>query len=299
MPGYIDTLGDAVRGVIRAFHGSPLPEHIDKFDPQFLGTGQGAHSYSFGHYSAQNPAVADDYRRALSAKKIKDDFLRAVPEDGDGAEVMDALQQFDPRQQQLLRALNSNDWLGYDYPSQAIAQTMKRDGLVGYDANEALARARNNLGTGYELEIAHPETNLMNWDGFAHRDQPAGVSALLESVRGRSADPANYRNYSGHYPSQDVAMQWNAHELNKNNVPTGADLWRAMAAMDAPEAAAKQFLEAGVPGVRYLDSGSRGTAGGTRNYVMFPGTEDSIRILRKYGLGGVGAGAALSGEEQY
>jgi hypothetical protein len=94
-------------------------------------------------------------------------------------------------------------------------------------------------------------------------------------------------------------MQWNAHELNKNNVPTGADLWRAMAAMDAPEAAAKQFLEAGVPGVRYLDSGSRGTAGGTRNYVMFPGTEDSIRILRKYGLGGVGAGAALSGQEQY
>jgi hypothetical protein len=276
-----DEAGDAVRQVIRAYHGSPNPEHIDRFDPKFLGTGQGAHSYSFGHYSAQNPAVADDYRRSLSYKKIKDDFLRAVPEDGGAEEVMDVLPQFDPRQQQFLRAMDSNDWLGFDYPSQAVSQAMKRDGLVGYDATEELASARSNLGTGYELEIAHPETNLMDWDGFAHKGQPSGVSSLLEAVRGISANPASYKNYRGHYPSQDVAMKWNDHQL-KNNMPTGADLWRAMATMDTPEVAAKKFLEAGVPGVRYLDSGSRGTAGGTRNYVMFPGTEDQIRILRKY-----------------
>jgi hypothetical protein len=51
--------------------------------------------------------------------------------------------------------------------------------------------------------------------------------------------------------------------------------------------------EHGIPGVRYLDEGSRAAKKGTHNYVMFPGTEDSIRILRKYGLlAPVAAGAA-------
>jgi hypothetical protein len=43
-------------------------------------------------------------------------------------------------------------------------------------------------------------------------------------------------------------------------------------------------LDAGIPGIRYLDQGSRSAGEGTRNYVMFPGTEDHIRILRQYGL---------------
>jgi hypothetical protein len=36
--------------------------------------------------------------------------------------------------------------------------------------------------------------------------------------------------------------------------------------------------------MRYLDEHSRGAKAGTRNIVAFPGTEDSIRILRKYGV---------------
>jgi len=55
------------------------------------------------------------------------------------------------------------------------------------------------------------------------------------------------------------------------------------------------LLRAGVPGIKYLDGFSRAAGTGTRNYVMFPGTEDSITILRKYGLlPAVGAGAAAS-----
>ena len=43
--------------------------------------------------------------------------------------------------------------------------------------------------------------------------------------------------------------------------------------------------EAGIPGIRYLDQGSR--ACGRRdahNYVVFPGNEALIDILRKYGI---------------
>ena len=47
---------------------------------------------------------------------------------------------------------------------------------------------------------------------------------------------------------------------------------------------------AGIPGIRYKDAGSRGTEGGTHNYVVFPGQDDIISILRRYGLAGMMAG---------
>jgi hypothetical protein len=52
----------------------------------------------------------------------------------------------------------------------------------------------------------------------------------------------------------------------------------------AAVAAADALRSGGVLGMRYLDAGSRSAGQGTHNYVMFPGTEDHIRILRKYGL---------------
>ena len=39
----------------------------------------------------------------------------------------------------------------------------------------------------------------------------------------------------------------------------------------------------GIPGIRYLDGGSRGAGTGTSNYVVFPGNEDLLRILERNG----------------
>jgi len=57
--------------------------------------------------------------------------------------------------------------------------------------------------------------------------------------------------------------------------------------------------EAGIPGIRYLDQGSRGTGSGTSNYVVFdPGIID---IVKKYGIVGgapIGMGA-LAAQDRY
>ena len=38
----------------------------------------------------------------------------------------------------------------------------------------------------------------------------------------------------------------------------------------------------GIPGIKYLDAGSRGAGGfGTRNFVVFPGEEDKLKILER------------------
>jgi hypothetical protein len=44
---------------------------------------------------------------------------------------------------------------------------------------------------------------------------------------------------------------------------------------------ARNLREAGIPGIRYKDQGSRGTEGGTHNYVVFPGMEDKLKILER------------------
>ena len=280
----LDTAGDSVRQVIRAYHGSPRPEHFDQFDSKFLGSGQGAATYAHGHYSAQNPTVADDYRRSLSHGKLREDFLLQLDQEAEPDEVMAAVSAFDPRQQRFLRAMNDNDWLGFDYPSQAISQSLRRDGMAGFDVSEELADAAKNLGTGYELEINVPEQELLDWDAGLFGQSPA-VRQALEEAAARVGNPAEHKFFQlGGHRDPDLSASWNKHELVGGGKRQGQDLWRALASMEGPESASKRLRAAGVPGVRYLDSGSRGTpATGTRNYVMFPGTEDAIRILRKYG----------------
>jgi hypothetical protein len=50
----------------------------------------------------------------------------------------------------------------------------------------------------------------------------------------------------------------------------------------------------GIPGIRYLDQGSRGGAGqGTSNYVVFD--PKIIDILRKYAVPGLISGGAAAG----
>jgi hypothetical protein len=46
--------------------------------------------------------------------------------------------------------------------------------------------------------------------------------------------------------------------------------------------ASRKLAELGIPGIRYLDAGSRGKDGtGTRNFVVFPGEEKKVKILRR------------------
>ena len=64
----------------------------------------------------------------------------------------------------------------------------------------------------------------------------------------------------------------------------GGDL---VAAMNAKRATgANTMRQAGIPGIKYLDKGSRGAGKGTRNFVVFPGEEKSMTILERNGQPG-------------
>jgi hypothetical protein len=60
---------------------------------------------------------------------------------------------------------------------------------------------------------------------------------------------------------------------------------------------AKYLAEQGIPGIRFWDAVSRRTGGGTENYVMYPGNDDKIEILKRYGLA-LSAGAGYGAMQQ-
>ena len=59
------------------------------------------------------------------------------------------------------------------------------------------------------------------------------------------------------------------------------------------ERAAALLRDSGIPGIRYLDQGSRGAGEGSRNYVLF--RDDIIEIVKKYGIA---AAASMYGMSQ-
>ena len=50
------------------------------------------------------------------------------------------------------------------------------------------------------------------------------------------------------------------------------------------DAASTALQQAGIPGIRYLDGGSRGAGKGLSNYVIFPGNEGLLSILERNGV---------------
>jgi hypothetical protein len=120
----------------------------------------------------------------------------------------------------------------------------------------------------YEVELGVPEESLLDWD--------APIS-----------DQTNVRQRLGSLG--DVALR---------DRLTGRNVYELMQAQHGNDRNASSVLtEFGIPGIQYFDAGSRSQQQGTRNYVMFPGTEDRISILRQYGLLPPLVGAAAMEEE--
>jgi hypothetical protein len=63
------------------------------------------------------------------------------------------------------------------------------------------------------------------------------------------------------------------------------DFWKSLVEYHGtPDSASKALSEKGLPGIRYLDGGSRGAGTGSSNYVVFAGEEEALKILERNGI---------------
>jgi hypothetical protein len=278
---------------IRAYHSSPHDFEKFDFSPARGRTGEGAQTYGEGGYFAENPAVS-----------------------GQGGQYWEQFKgRFSGPEAEAARQLSLDN---FDR-AQAIASVDRqmRGYIPGSTLHTQLSEAKRLLESGkpvgprtYEVKImAHPD-EMLDWDKALMHQDPQ-VQARLKDVMGRSGFE--------HFKPADPRTAIN----------------NGFISYDRRDASLR-MQEAGIPGIRYLDEGSRLQAAKiafeennlrrlqqgnpdiakdvaarvarlkedplSSNYVMFPGTEDRVHIMAKYGLAGavptMGSLADMSYREQ-
>lgn len=146
-------------------------------------------------------------------------------------------------------------------------------------------------GKMYEVGIHEDPRLMLNWDSPVAA-QPARARELagdLGVLRDRTLDMTDLKQQLQRMLGEKV--QSTPHSIPLPAATNGAEMYNGIIgelARRNPGAdmnkLARSFPAADIPGIRYLDGMSREGGKGTSNYVMFPGTEESIEILRKYGL---------------
>ena len=302
----------AIQG-IRAYHSSP--HDFDRFDLSKIGTGEGAQVYGHGLYFAENPAVS-----------------------GQGGQYWQQfLNRFRQPEQEMAERLQA-----HGFSRDATAETIQRQidelqkridpGGIFDKPHTADAWRRTQE---YIAELSHERDVLKS-------GQPVGPRTYEVNI---NADPAHFLDWDKPLSAQPKSVQAIAEDVLRNpgrgvgfvadptpSAPiSGGNLYNALAHRGERNfpAATAAFQEAGIPGIKYLDQGSRPPRSlidtqnsikyyndmlakepnnqfaadqlkqyqadlakhetGSHNYVVFD--PRIIDIMRKYGLAGaIGAG---------
>tara|TARA_R110000751_G_scaffold136550_4_gene239564 strand:+ start:3329 stop:4489 length:1161 start_codon:yes stop_codon:yes gene_type:complete len=272
MPNYLLTAAGAlpfipaasqVRKGIKAYHGSP--HEFDKFSTEQIGTGEGAQAYGQGLYFTETEDVAKGYKGSTNYADKRRRFQKELPDDADVEEVMELVEEgvFSDDLNELLMALEADDWLGFDYPSQAISASLSGK-LKNYDPSPRLIKATES-GSMYEVNIDVAPDELLDWD--KPLSDQKGLLQKIDDV----------------YGDHDIVLQQLGLDLRDN--PTGMDLADALNMRRGTASGPPKILEeAGIKGVRYADAFTRHKTPDKRsmNYVIFD--DRLISISKKYGI---------------
>jgi hypothetical protein len=238
---------------LTVFHGSPYK--FSKFDASKIGTGEGIQAYGHGLYFAENPNVASEYRRKLSAlTNLVDGDVSKSNIDAIVGQQIQALGA-NKAKQYFLQSADQYERMGQSY-KPALETAAKYRAFANHVDQLSSKSFAQNKGSLYKADLPDEEiAKMLDWDKPLSQQPKAVQEALNKSE----------------YALRDMAM-----DLYGRKDPLGSDIARAAL---KPQEFAKHMRELGIPGIRYLDQGSRGTGKGTSNFVVFPGEESKVRIM--------------------
>jgi hypothetical protein len=291
---FIPMLGKTV------WHGSP--HTFDKFDLSKIGTGEGAQSYGHGLYLAENPKVAEDYRRNLSVtKQLSENQFNP---DGTPNRVYQAAYQID--------AGVPNDEVRFGL--ETLGHSAEEAQQIVRDAQKLFRETNENAGALYKVDLPDEQiAKMLDWD------KP--LTEQTKEVKEFAANMARSTNTWNNYFSQlnpkaqklanemlagekpivgsESAKYWKQLDKLNPNVDhnaifdslydsglrsgqrdvTGSDLYNVLTRKSTQQGASNDLFNAGIPGIQYLDQASRGAGDGTRNYVVF--SDEIPQILER------------------
>ena len=243
---------------IRAYHGSP--HDFERFDLSKIGTGEGAQSYGHGLYFAENEGVARSYRDTLAradkqwfvdgeavgtygqnsgplggaAARLRQIMGRdGVATEADADAALKALEQVNKNNPGMIPKAH------FDEVSRAIPQ------LVGRKVSESAP------GRMYEVNInARPE-QFLDWDKPLAQ-QPELLGSMRSRKEAFTASPIE----RARQVLEADRPQWTGQDFQNR---LALDLMHGTSGRGGEILASERLREAGIPGIKYLDQGSRFT----------------------------------------
>ncbi len=250
-----------------AWHGSP--HKFDKFSLDKIGTGEGAQAYGHGLYLAESPETAKSYQSALgggdtylggklahkdgsSSLSLRFDNPEVIKSSADELAV-DAMSRFGTAKQ--ARNYIESRTSAFNGPSPDVKKAaidLLESGQVEYKP----------LGQLYKTDIPDEAVaRFLDWDKPLSQQAPE-VQAALSKATGKRPNMTGAELYNVFGGSGALRQ-----ELNST--------------FDFGGQASQTLREIGIPGIRYLDGGSRSAGQGSSNFVAFD--PDMIRILERNG----------------
>lgn len=250
-----------------AFHGSP--HTFDKFDMSKLGTGEGAQVYGYGLYFADNPKVANHYRTA-GGPYLEVDGQRVFAEELDGLPVQGTVKD--------LVLEGSRHGLKDEGIKMFVEREIKRNpqqwGLTNrkqvLEALEFARKVKPIRGSFYEVDIDDASVaKMLDYDKQL-AEQPYILNKIpdedKEALRQMLEEHTMYAADLSEFTGKELQdMIGRAIEEDRILFEPADGVWDG----NSKKYAAQYFREHDIPGLQYLDGGSRSKGNGTRNYVLF------------------------------
>lgn len=262
---------------LTAYHGTPHTIQ-GKFDINKVGTGEGAQAYGHGMYFAENPSVAKGY-----ADKLGYDYqyMGKTPKENSPTDL-------------ALRWLKNLDW-----DKEAAKAQWKNEGL-GAKVIQAIDKVDlkkvKTPGNLYKVDIPDEYIpNMLDWDKPLSQ-QNAGVLTSIK-IPQKAAD--RYNEISNKLEelqwtkggldspewnklfeeAKDIKAKYGLHRSGEELYREAYKIAEKAGAANPSQAAAESLKAQGIPGIRYLDEGSRNKGKGTSNFVVFD--PSTVNILEK------------------
>jgi hypothetical protein len=260
---------------LEVYHGTPHrfepteANPLGEFDASKIGTGEGAQAYGHGIYFAENPSVASSYRspkhfpyeelikkenkeyRDAQANLIKlDRAIRKIYPDKIPQNTVSAVE--------FVRINKKN------FPSEIIEKINQAE-FAEQSAYQTLSR-----GPFYKADLPDEMIDrMLDWDKPLS-EQPESVQTILKNLAKKDAEKYGEGGGLDYYMGDPDSYN-------------GESVYRYLAEQqDSQVNTSEYFKNLGIPGIKYLDAGSRGGSGtGTRNFVVFPGEEKKVKILKR------------------
>jgi len=284
---------------LSAYHGTPHrfaateANPLGEFRASQIGTGEGAQVYGHGLYLAEHPDTAKGYRVALSKDKFITNNGFFDPDELQHLNIRVATRKgdLDKAIEEAKKYVQPNP----DYPEAAARASRDLERLKELKLSGGI---RKNEGSFYHVDLPDPMIDkMLHWDRPLS-EQPEILKSLTPESMGlklRVAPSSGYMGYvtesgrpigvqvKGSTP-ENFRKLWLERLAEYGDAEGGAG--RAIGYLGGTSSTtASQVSEAlrkaGIPGIQYFDEGSRSAGKGTRNFVVFPGEEKNLTILKR------------------